>query len=100
MNMVIMQHSVIGTIITISWYYHHSTFFVRDIRLKVCIGIVLLRFLAAHVVCGQTVLHLITHLSFEHQLRQTVQRFCQEKLGPYADEIDKKNEFPRMRVSS
>uniref|UniRef100_A0A8C1KBI8 Isovaleryl-CoA dehydrogenase, mitochondrial n=1 Tax=Cyprinus carpio TaxID=7962 RepID=A0A8C1KBI8_CYPCA len=31
------------------------------------------------------------------QLRQTVQRFCQEKLAPYADEIDKKNEFPRMR---
>ncbi|TRY55391.1 hypothetical protein DNTS_034411 [Danionella cerebrum] len=31
------------------------------------------------------------------QLRQTVQRFCQEKLAPYADEIDKNNEFPRMR---
>lgn len=31
------------------------------------------------------------------QLRQTVQRFCQEKLAPYADEIDKANEFPRMR---
>ncbi|KAI2654440.1 Isovaleryl-CoA dehydrogenase, mitochondrial [Labeo rohita] len=31
------------------------------------------------------------------QLRQTVQRFCQEKLTPYANEIDKKNEFPRMR---
>uniref|UniRef100_A0A8C0YLA1 Isovaleryl-CoA dehydrogenase, mitochondrial n=1 Tax=Cyprinus carpio carpio TaxID=630221 RepID=A0A8C0YLA1_CYPCA len=31
------------------------------------------------------------------QLRQTVQRFCQEKLAPYADEIDKTNEFPRMR---
>ncbi|KAA0711257.1 Isovaleryl-CoA dehydrogenase, mitochondrial [Triplophysa tibetana] len=31
------------------------------------------------------------------QLRQTVQRFCQEKLAPHADEIDKKNEFPRMR---
>lgn len=58
MNMVIKQHSVIGTIFTISWYYHHSPFFVRDIRLKVCIGIVLLRFLAAHVVCGQSALHL------------------------------------------
>lgn len=31
------------------------------------------------------------------QLRQTVQRFCQEKLAPFADEIDKSNEFPRMR---
>ncbi|MCJ8736992.1 hypothetical protein PDJAM_G00018720 [Pangasius djambal] len=31
------------------------------------------------------------------QLRQTVQRFCQEKLAPYADEIDKANDFPRMR---
>uniref|UniRef100_A0A673LQK0 Isovaleryl-CoA dehydrogenase, mitochondrial n=1 Tax=Sinocyclocheilus rhinocerous TaxID=307959 RepID=A0A673LQK0_9TELE len=30
-------------------------------------------------------------------LRQTVQRFCQEKLAPYADEFDKKNEFPCMR---
>uniref|UniRef100_A0A8C1WQB0 Isovaleryl-CoA dehydrogenase, mitochondrial n=1 Tax=Cyprinus carpio TaxID=7962 RepID=A0A8C1WQB0_CYPCA len=39
----------------------------------------------------------VIHLCFEHQLRQTVQRFCQEKLAPYADEIDKKNEFPRMR---
>uniref|UniRef100_A0A673LN47 Isovaleryl-CoA dehydrogenase, mitochondrial n=1 Tax=Sinocyclocheilus rhinocerous TaxID=307959 RepID=A0A673LN47_9TELE len=31
------------------------------------------------------------------RLRQTVQRFCQEKLAPYADEFDKKNEFPCMR---
>ncbi|KAF4083936.1 hypothetical protein AMELA_G00123070 [Ameiurus melas] len=31
------------------------------------------------------------------QLRQTVQRFCQEKLAPYADEIDKANDFPRMK---
>uniref|UniRef100_A0A671R270 short-chain acyl-CoA dehydrogenase n=1 Tax=Sinocyclocheilus anshuiensis TaxID=1608454 RepID=A0A671R270_9TELE len=31
------------------------------------------------------------------QLRQTIQRFCQEKLAPYTDEIDKKNEFPCMR---
>ncbi|KAG7238471.1 hypothetical protein INR49_030744 [Caranx melampygus] len=33
------------------------------------------------------------------QLRQTVRKFCAEKLAPYADEIDKKNEFPGMRVS-
>lgn len=33
------------------------------------------------------------------QLRQTVRKFCEEKLAPYADEIDKNNEFPRMRVS-
>ncbi|KAL6477986.1 hypothetical protein MHYP_G00138210 [Metynnis hypsauchen] len=26
-----------------------------------------------------------------------IQRFCQEKLAPYADEIDKANEFPRLR---
>lgn len=58
------------------------------------------RFLAAHVVCGQDPLAFITHVSFKHQLRQTIQRFCQEKLAPHADEIDKKNEFPRMRVSS
>ncbi|XP_062862870.1 isovaleryl-CoA dehydrogenase, mitochondrial [Trichomycterus rosablanca] len=31
------------------------------------------------------------------QLRKTVQKFCQEKLAPYADEIDKSNEFPRMK---
>ncbi|KAJ8399489.1 hypothetical protein AAFF_G00412010 [Aldrovandia affinis] len=31
------------------------------------------------------------------QLRQTVQRFCQEQLAPYADEIDKSNEFKGMR---
>ncbi|XP_066529961.1 isovaleryl-CoA dehydrogenase, mitochondrial isoform X2 [Hoplias malabaricus] len=31
------------------------------------------------------------------QLRQTVQRFLQEKLTPFADEIDKANEFPRFR---
>ncbi|KAM9466903.1 isovaleryl-CoA dehydrogenase, mitochondrial [Clarias gariepinus] len=31
------------------------------------------------------------------QLRKTVQRFCQEKLAPYADEIDKSNEFSRMK---
>uniref|UniRef100_A0A8B9KKX5 Isovaleryl-CoA dehydrogenase, mitochondrial n=1 Tax=Astyanax mexicanus TaxID=7994 RepID=A0A8B9KKX5_ASTMX len=31
------------------------------------------------------------------QLRQTVQRFCSEKLAPFADEIDKTNDFPRMR---
>ncbi|KAJ8353585.1 hypothetical protein SKAU_G00211520 [Synaphobranchus kaupii] len=31
------------------------------------------------------------------QLRQTVQRFCQEQLAPYADEIDKTNEFKGMR---
>ncbi|KAK3563343.1 hypothetical protein QTP86_021826 [Hemibagrus guttatus] len=31
------------------------------------------------------------------QLRHTVHRFCREKLAPYADEIDKANDFPRMR---
>ncbi|XP_028995807.1 isovaleryl-CoA dehydrogenase, mitochondrial [Betta splendens] len=31
------------------------------------------------------------------QLRQTVRKFCAEKLAPYADEIDKKNDFPGMR---
>uniref|UniRef100_A0A4W6FEQ7 Isovaleryl-CoA dehydrogenase, mitochondrial n=1 Tax=Lates calcarifer TaxID=8187 RepID=A0A4W6FEQ7_LATCA len=31
------------------------------------------------------------------QLRQTVRKFCAEKLAPYADEIDKKNEFTGMR---
>lgn len=33
------------------------------------------------------------------QLRQSVRRFCAEKLAPHADEIDKKNEFAGMRVS-
>lgn len=36
---------------------------------------------------------------FFAQLRQTVRKFCAEKLAPYADDIDKNNEFPRMRVS-
>ncbi|XP_038142190.1 isovaleryl-CoA dehydrogenase, mitochondrial [Cyprinodon tularosa] len=31
------------------------------------------------------------------QLRQTVRKFCEEKLAPYANEIDKNNEFPGMR---
>ncbi|XP_034418623.1 isovaleryl-CoA dehydrogenase, mitochondrial [Cyclopterus lumpus] len=31
------------------------------------------------------------------QLRQTVRKFCAEKLAPCADEIDKTNEFPGMR---
>ncbi|KAG5265550.1 hypothetical protein AALO_G00243720 [Alosa alosa] len=31
------------------------------------------------------------------QLRQSVQRFCAEKLAPYADEIDKTNEFKGIR---
>lgn len=29
-----------------------------------------------------------------------MRKFCEEKLAPYADEIDKTNEFPRMRVSN
>lgn len=33
------------------------------------------------------------------QLRQTVRKFCAEKLAPQVDEIDKSNEFPGMRVS-
>lgn len=28
-----------------------------------------------------------------------MRKFCAEKLAPHADEIDKTNEFPRMRVS-
>lgn len=36
---------------------------------------------------------------FSVQLRQSVRKFCAEQLAPYADEIDKKNEFPQMRVS-
>uniref|UniRef100_A0A8C5N606 Isovaleryl-CoA dehydrogenase, mitochondrial n=1 Tax=Gouania willdenowi TaxID=441366 RepID=A0A8C5N606_GOUWI len=31
------------------------------------------------------------------QLRQTVRKFLDDKLAPYADEIDKKNEFTEMR---
>uniref|UniRef100_A0A3Q3G646 Isovaleryl-CoA dehydrogenase, mitochondrial n=1 Tax=Labrus bergylta TaxID=56723 RepID=A0A3Q3G646_9LABR len=31
------------------------------------------------------------------QLRHTVRKFCAEKLAPFADEIDKSNEFPGMR---
>uniref|UniRef100_A0A8C4NUE0 Isovaleryl-CoA dehydrogenase, mitochondrial n=1 Tax=Dicentrarchus labrax TaxID=13489 RepID=A0A8C4NUE0_DICLA len=31
------------------------------------------------------------------QLRQTVRKFCADKLAPYADEIDKNNEFPGLR---
>lgn len=43
--------------------------------------------------------HSLMFSLFFHQLRQTVQRFFQEKLTPYADEIDKANEFLRLRVS-
>uniref|UniRef100_A0A672IGZ9 Isovaleryl-CoA dehydrogenase, mitochondrial n=1 Tax=Salarias fasciatus TaxID=181472 RepID=A0A672IGZ9_SALFA len=32
------------------------------------------------------------------QLRQTVRKFLSEKLAPYADEIDKTNDFPGMRA--
>ena len=44
---------------------------------------------------------LINNISFVSfaQLRQTVRKFCAEKLAPHADEIDKSNEFPGMRVS-
>ena len=31
------------------------------------------------------------------QLRQSVFKFCQDELTPYAGEIDKTNEFPQMR---
>ncbi|KAL7873402.1 hypothetical protein AOLI_G00124730 [Acnodon oligacanthus] len=34
------------------------------------------------------------------QLRHTVQRFCQEKLAPYADEIDKANDFPTLEMNN
>lgn len=36
---------------------------------------------------------------FFSQLRQSVRKFCSEKLAPYADDIDKNNAFPEMRVS-
>uniref|UniRef100_A0A8C6U7P5 Isovaleryl-CoA dehydrogenase, mitochondrial n=1 Tax=Neogobius melanostomus TaxID=47308 RepID=A0A8C6U7P5_9GOBI len=32
------------------------------------------------------------------QLRQSVRKFCADQLAPYADEIDKTNEFPAMRL--
>ena len=34
------------------------------------------------------------------QLRETVFQFSQKELAPYADEIDKTNSFPQMRVSN
>ena len=34
------------------------------------------------------------------QLRNSVRKFLAEKLAPYADEIDKKNTFAGLRVSS
>ena len=37
---------------------------------------------------------------FSVQLRNSVRKFLAEKLAPYADEIDKKNEFAGMRVSN
>ena len=33
------------------------------------------------------------------QLRETVNNFCQKELAPYADQIDKENNFPQLRVS-
>ncbi|XP_067099595.1 isovaleryl-CoA dehydrogenase, mitochondrial [Osmerus mordax] len=32
------------------------------------------------------------------QLRELVRKFCQEKIAPIADEVDKSNEFPGMRT--
>ena len=34
------------------------------------------------------------------QLRETVSNFCQKELAPYADQIDKENNFLQLRVSS
>ena len=36
---------------------------------------------------------------FSLQLRETVNNFCQKELAPYADQIDKENNFPQLRVS-
>lgn len=33
------------------------------------------------------------------QLRETVNNFFQKELAPYADQIDKDNNFPQLRVS-
>ena len=33
------------------------------------------------------------------QLRETVRNFCDKELAPYADEIDRNNEFKDLRVS-
>lgn len=33
------------------------------------------------------------------QLREIVNGFCQKELAPYADQIDKENNFPQLRVS-
>lgn len=44
-------------------------------------------------------LKLIVRLVSLAQLRQTVRKFCAEKLAPHADQIDKSNEFPGLRVS-
>ena len=40
--------------------------------------------------------HFITFLSL--QLRETIYNFCQKELAPYADEIDKQNNFAQLRV--
>ncbi len=32
------------------------------------------------------------------QLRETIRSFCEKELAPYADEIDRNNEFPGYRV--
>ena len=34
------------------------------------------------------------------QFRGTVRSFCDKELAPFADEIDKTNDFPQLRVSS
>uniref|UniRef100_A0A7N6B239 Isovaleryl-CoA dehydrogenase, mitochondrial n=1 Tax=Anabas testudineus TaxID=64144 RepID=A0A7N6B239_ANATE len=37
------------------------------------------------------------HIVSFAQLRHVVRKFCAEKLAPFADDIDKKNEFPGLR---
>lgn len=103
MNMVIMLQNVIEAI-TIPCCYCHCIFYfckglyAESVHLTSWGCFVEVFGSSCHLWTGCPVF--IIHLCFEHQLRQTIQRFCQEKLAPYADEIDKKNEFPRMRVSS
>ncbi|KAL2099102.1 hypothetical protein ACEWY4_005582 [Coilia grayii] len=68
------------------------------VRRALCLGVKLSRVPRRGCVGAIPVDDVVNGLTDEQiQLRQMVQRFCSEKLAPYADEIDKTNEFKGLR---
>ena len=42
---------------------------------------------------------LCPHVVCLHQMRHSVRSFLEKELTPYANDIDRQNDFPQMRVS-